>query len=109
MGATIFEEAAAEFLSVMPEEFVTHVTNAKRELLLSVKSCVGECVDDAIQTLDLCVELSKQKRGERAKGRADGERVTIEEEDETEESETEQEEGEDGEEGETDGDSAPDS
>ncbi len=83
MSASIFEEAASEFLSIWPEEFVTHFTNAKRELLLGVKSCVSECVDEAVQTMDACVELSKEKRARRAES-CGGERVDIEEEAEEE-------------------------
>lgn len=86
MSASIFEEAASEFLSIWPEGFVTHLTNAQRELLLGVKNCVGECVDEAVQTLDACVELSKQKRARRAEARA-GERVDIEEEGDEDEGE----------------------
>ena len=82
MGASIFEEAAAEFLSIWPEEVVDHLTNAKREILLGMKSCVGECVDEAVQSLDACVELSKRKRARRAESASSGERVDIEEEDE---------------------------
>ena len=83
MSASIFEEAASEFLSIWPEEFVTHLTNAQREILLGVKSCVDECVNEAVQTLDACVELSKQKRARRSES-SEGKRVDIEEEGEEE-------------------------
>lgn len=81
-----FADLFDDLVSYLPADVVRHMAAAERELLLGVKSCVGDCVDWAVENLDACVDASEAHRQSREDPPEDSTKVDIEE-DSAEESE----------------------
>lgn len=68
-------------LSQLPAGVLTHLANAKRDILRAFQECVNACVDRAVAEVDARVAGADAKRDER--NARSGARVTVEDDDAT--------------------------